>query len=175
MKYISILRGINVGGKRKIVMKDLVKLYENLGFTSVKTYIQSGNVLFDAVETPKASDVEDAIKKNYGFDVPVIISTENDWLKTIASNPFLSDEIDPKQLHVTFLDSVPKEEIVQQISTLDYSPDSFTIKDKVVYLKCENPYHKTKLSNAFFEKKLNQKATTRNWKTVNKIGELLNE
>lgn len=175
--YISILRGINVSGQKKILMADLRALYEKLGFKEVKSYIQSGNVIFksqkelEEIETSKK--IEEAIEKKYDFHVPVIIRSLSDMEKIIASNPFLPVEsIDSKKLHVTFLGENPAEEKVTEIEQLDFVPDKFAIKDKEVYLHIPDSYGNTKLSNSFFEKKLKVTATTRNWTTINTLCEM---
>jgi uncharacterized protein (DUF1697 family) len=175
--FISILRGINVSGQKKILMTDLKALYENLKFTDVKTYIQSGNVIFKSNE--KLSDLEFAKKieskiyKNYDFQVPVIIRRIDEMKHIISANPFLKEEnIDVKKLHITFLSEIPDKENVESIEKIDFSPDKFVIRGKEIYLYIPNSYAETKLSNNFFEKKLKVKATTRNWNTVNKLSEM---
>lgn len=175
--FISILRGINVSGQKKILMADLKSLYENLKFTDVTTYIQSGNVCFKSKENLSdillAEKIEKAIYKKYAFEVPVIIRNEDELKNIISSNPFLKEKnIDEKKLHVTFLSQLPGNAEIKNISDVDYSPDQFIIKDKEVFLHTPAGYGETKLSNNFFEKKLKVKATTRNWNTVNKLLEM---
>jgi uncharacterized protein (DUF1697 family) len=175
--FISILRGINVSGQKKILMADLKVLYENLKFKDVRTYIQSGNVIFKSNEPLSDIEfekkIEDQIFKKYDFHVPVIIRSEDEIRKIIAANPFLKEKnIDPKKLHVTFLSNIPDKENVESIEKMDFSPDKFMISGKEVYLYVPNGYGETKISNTFFEKKLKVKATTRNWNTVNKLSEL---
>jgi uncharacterized protein (DUF1697 family) len=175
--FISILRGINVSGQKKILMADLKVLYENLKFKDVRTYIQSGNVIFKSNEPLSDIEfekkIEDQIFKKYDFHVPVIIRSEDEIRKIIAANPFLKEKnIDPKKLHVTFLSNIPDKENVESIEKMDFSPDKFMISGKEVYLYAPNGYGETKISNTFFEKKLKVKATTRNWNTVNKLSEL---
>jgi uncharacterized protein (DUF1697 family) len=172
--FISILRGINVSGQKKIQMTDIKTLYEELKFKEVTTYIQSGNIIFKT--NKKASDqslskkIEQAIYKKYNFSVPVIIRTVEEMKTVISVNPFIKESnIDTEKLHITFLAESPKQANVEGIKNLDYSPDKFFIIDKEVYLYCPNGYGITKLSNNFFENKLKVTATTRNWKTVNKL------
>ena len=177
IKYISILRGINLGGHNKILMSDLKLLYESLYFTQVVTYIQSGNVIFEAKDNEDPSElaqkIEHAIAEKYSFTVPVIIRTVEEWAKIVSNNPFLREEgIDLEKLHVTFLSDLPSDVPLDKIKTFDYPPDKFVIMDKNVYLYCPIDYGHTKLSNSFFESKLKVKATTRNWKTLNKLLEL---
>lgn len=174
--YISVLRGINVSGQKKILMSDLKKLYKNLGFKDVITYIQSGNVIFKNKKLPDtelAKKVEEAINKEYNFEVPVIIRSVEEMKKTILSNPFLKEKnCDTKRLYVTFLSEIPAKENVEGIEDIDFLPDRFIITGKEIYLCIPNGYGETKIPNNFFEKKLKVKATTRNWNTVNKLVDL---
>ena len=175
-KYIAILRGINVGGKRKILMADLKKTCAALGFKNVQTYIQSGNVIFDAAEEPAnalSQRLEHAVLQDYGFNVPVLIRSVNELKNLYQENPFLNlADADLNALHLTFLSEKPKPEALKKINNQDYGPDFFELCENHVYLKIPGKYHESKLSNAFFEKKLRVTATTRNWKTLTKLIEL---
>ncbi len=175
--YISILRGINVSGQKKILMADLKKIYESLGFSDVVTYIQSGNVLFNFNKTNSESDliqtIEKAIQDEYGFQVPVLVFTIDFLKNTVNDNPFLKEfEIDTEKLHVTYLAETPSIEKLDEINKFDFSPDRFCIIGRTVYVYCPGGYGNTKLSNTFFENKLKVKATTRNWKTTLKLIEI---
>ena len=178
--FISLLRGINVSGQKKILMMDLKALYENLKFTDVTTFIQSGNVIFKNNE--KLSDIEfakkieEAIYKHFDFQVPVIVRSKDEMKEIISTNPFLKEEnIDEKKLHVTFLSEIPSEENAMSIQSMDFSPDRFIIRNKDIYLSIPASYGETKISNAFFEKKLKVKATTRNWNTVKKLSAMASQ
>jgi len=178
--FISILRGINVSGQKKILMADLKKLYESLKFSEVKTYIQSGNVVFESdskiSDIQLARKIEKAISTKYKFEVPVIIRTKEELEKILSQNSFTKEKsIDLKKLHVTFLSETPDREKMEQIKEVDFSPDQFIIKGKEIYLHIPNSYGETKLSNKFFENKLKVSATTRNWNTVNKLLELASQ
>jgi len=178
--FISILRGINVSGQKKILMADLKKLYESLKFSEVKTYIQSGNVVFKSdskiSDIQLARKIEKAISTKYKFEVPVIIRTKEELEKILSQNSFTKEKsIDLKKLHVTFLSETPDREKMEQIKEVDFSPDQFIIKGKEIYLHIPNSYGETKLSNKFFENKLKVSATTRNWNTVNKLLELASQ
>ena len=175
--YLAILRGINVSGQKKILMADLKELFDDLKYRDVKTYIQSGNVVFKtALKSPDleiAGKIQKAIEKKYHFHVPVVIRTKEELKSIIASNPFLKErDIDLKKLHVTFLSEMPAEENAESITNSDFSPDRFRISGKEVYLHIPESYGETKLSNNFFDKKLKVAATTRNWNTVNKLFEI---
>jgi len=176
MKYISLLRGINVSGKKKIIMKDLKALYESLGLKDVLTYIQSGNVIFksDEAETILIEKIEKAIAQQYGFDVPVQVREVEVFENLIAECPF--EELDlieeGTRVLVTFLSSVPSEEHVDKLMSYVKEPERLVLVGREVYLYCPNGYGKTKLSNVFIEKKLCVSATTRNWKSVLKLHEM---
>lgn len=175
--FISILRGINVSGHRKIDMAGLKGLYEELQLEEVISYIQSGNVVFKASKktrgTQLAKTIEKAIFQKYGFEVPVIVRTVMEMENVLSANPFLEEsDIDVEKLHITFLSDVPATNELQKIEGINHPPDRFIIKEKDVYLYCPRGYGNTKLSNNFFENKLKVTATTRNWKTANKLLEL---
>lgn len=175
--FISILRGINVGGQKKILMADLKALYENLKFKKVTTYIQSGNVVFKSdgklSDLELAKKIETAIYKKYDFTVPVIIRNVEELEKVITINPFLKEKnINIEKLHVTFLSGIPNRSNLESLKKIDYSPDRFIIIDKEAFLYIPESYGETKLSNKFFENKLKVTATTRNWKTVKKLFEI---
>lgn len=174
--YIAILRGINVSGQKKIKMEDLRQSLAELNFHDIQTYIQSGNVIFQQQKSNPldlARQIAHQISAKYGFEVPVIVKTIADLEHILHNNPFLKDRReDESRLHVTFLSEKPGEELLNNIKELDYKPDEFMISDQAIYLFCLNGYGRTKLTNNFFENKLNVTATTRNWKTVNKLAEI---
>lgn len=171
--YISMLRGINVSGQKKIIMEGLKKLYESLGFKKVQTYIQSGNVIFQSTEADSSSviqKIEKKITKVYGFEVSVLIRTPKELCQVIARIPFTKQEAEKS--YVTFLSDVPVEVPTDEINKAKNSSEKFKIIGKEIYFYCPTGYGKTKLSNNFFEKKLKLSATTRNWNTVNKLLEI---
>lgn len=177
--YIALLRGINVGAKRKILMVDLRQLFDELGFIDVTTYIQSGNVLFntDQTKTNKeiATEIEQAIAAAYDFEVSVIIRTANEINKLITENPFaIPDEIEVNKHHLTLLKEAPGAEALEKIQSYDFAPDQYIIKNKDVFVYHQGRYSDTKLGNAFFEKKLKVVATTRSMKTILKLADLAN-
>lgn len=173
--YISILRGINVSGQKKMLMTDLAKLYEDLGFKEVVTYIQSGNIIFKTdkkfTDVKLAKLIEDKIVATYNFQVPVIIRTLKELQDIVFVNPFGKEEID--SLYVTFLSNSPNAINLEKLENVNFLPDKFEIINKEIFLSVSS-YGNTKLSNNFFENKLKVTATTRNWKTVIKLLELAN-
>ena len=176
--YIAILRGINVSGKNMVKMPALVKAFESIGFENVRSYVQSGNVVFESepIEPEKLQRlIAEQIEKDLELSVPVLV-LEEIYLKQVSeNNPFIKrDDIDLTNLHVTFLSREPDQENVSKIDPDKYDPDEFIFDKKIIYLNCPSGYGKTKLHNNFFESKLKVDATTRNWKTVNALVELAN-
>lgn len=177
MKYISLLRGINVSGQKKIKMAELKLVYEDAGFKDVVSYIQSGNVIFDSdlKDASKISvTIEYAIKKTFGFDVPVIIRSNSEMKKVLSTCPFKDIDIekDGTKVLVTFANSKPAQKNIKEFAQYVEPPEELTVLGKEVYLYCPNGYGKSKLSNTFLEKKLGILATTRNIKSVVKLYEL---
>lgn len=174
--FIALLRGINVNGQKIVSMEKLRTLLEDLSLTGVTTYIQSGNVVFQAGPTKSyllEKKIKSAIEDAFGFSVPVIVKTKGEWKEMREGNPFLKREsIDESKLHVTFFSDMPASSVVDEIVAGEYDGDECVFFGKVAYLFCPNGYGKTKLNNTFFEKKTKLIATTRNWKTVSKLWEL---
>ncbi len=178
MRYVSILRGINVGGNRKVPMAELKAACQKADFQNVQTYIQSGNVIFNADKT-EASVLENKFQKviseTFGFDVPVIVRTTDEWAKSIANNPFWKEkDADIDRLHLTCLKELPKQELLEKIKLFQFLPDRYEIIGNDVFIFCAAGYGTSKLINPFFESKLKVQATTRNWKTVMKLHEMVN-
>lgn len=173
--FLSILRGINVSGQKKIPMTELRILYEELNFKNITTYIQSGNVVFKStnfIDLPKK--IEQKIFERYNFNVPVIIRTPDEMQSIVEKNPFLKlKDVDLSKLHVVYLVDNPKQENIDKLKSYNYEPDIFSVSGKEVYLYCPNGYGNTKLTNNFFENKLKVTATTRNWNTTNQLFKIL--
>ena len=168
--YISMLRGINVGGQKKLKMDGLKKLYESLGFRQVQTYIQSGNVVFQCSGTDilkLTNMIEKSIKQSFGFEAPALIRTRDEFRKLIKNNPFSGK--DAGKLHVTFLSNIPVHLPKEEINKAKGEAEEFSIIGREIYLFCPDGYGRSKLSNSFFARKLKLPATTRNWNTVNKL------
>ena len=176
MKYISLLRGINVSGQKKILMADLKDLYLRIGMKNPVTYIQSGNVIFDSRRSARScvSAIQKAIEAAYKFVVPVQVLTVDDWSLAVQGNPFLAanSAIPIERLYIAFLDEIPEAEYVAHLEAADFGDDKWHLEGKRIYLcyatKCSN----SKLTNNLIEKKLKVSATTRNWKTTLKLHDL---
>lgn len=166
--YISILRGINVSGQKMIKMADLKVLYEELGFTNVQTYIQSGNVVFESQETNPDKLQElifNQLKKHYGFDVPNLILTPQEIEEALKNNPYQQYE----KMYFTFLDEIPLAENLEKLKAFNYVDEYYEQSKKVIFFYSPNGYGNAKMNNNFFENKLKVKATTRNLNTVKKL------
>jgi len=173
MRCVALLRGINVGGRKSLKMADLKRVFESLSFKNVQTYVQSGNVIFDCkpAETAKiAEGVEARLLEVFGVSPALIIRTQNDLKRIIDNNPLVRKaNTEPDKLHVTFLLDAPDETIVSKLDVTPGPGEMFALAGKEVYLYCPNGYARTRLNNAAFEAGLKTLATTRNWKTVNKL------
>lgn len=172
--YVALLRGVNVGGQRRLAMDELRDLFVSEGAQAVETYLQSGNVIFRCGAAPirLVANLERKIGSKFGVGVSIIVRTPAELSKVLAQNPFVRSGADTGHLHVTFLSKTPVRNRVSQLERVATGADRFAVAGRQVYLYCPNGYGRTKLSNAFFERHLELDATTRNWRTVTKLAEL---
>ena len=175
--YAALLRAINLGSRNKISMPDLRRLFEDLGAEDVRTHVQSGNVAFRSKErspTKLVAAIEKAISDELGLDIKVLLRTKAELAKVLAASPFATDA-DPAKLYVTFLGDTPDANRVAAIDRSKFEPDRFEVVGRDVHLHFPDGYGRAKLNNAFFEKKLAQVGTTRNWRTVTTMAEMTGE
>ena len=173
--WIALLRGINVGGKHILPMKELVRLLESLKLRDVTTYIQSGNVVFrSAAKTPArlADKIAAAIEADYGFRPHVLVFGADRLQESIASNPFAEGEAEPKTLHLFFLGARPDAPDLESLTKLKATDERFHLADDVFYLYAPNGIARSKLA-AQVEKSLGVPVTARNWRTTQKLMELV--
>jgi uncharacterized protein (DUF1697 family) len=176
MRYVALLRGVNVGGKNLLPMKDLAGIFAEAGCKDVRTYIQSGNVIFSAPASALKGLpglITDRIAKRFGYRVPVILRTAQQLARTLSDNPFLRAGEAEKTLHVYFLADLPDARAVGDLDIDRSPPDSFRVSDREIYLHVPNGMGRTKLTNAYFDSKLSTTSTARNWATVLKLFELM--
>lgn len=177
MKYIALLRGINVSGQKKITMKDLAKVFANMQFSEVQTYIQSGNVLFTAAaqkEEKLTDKIEQTLADTYGFEVQVVIRTGAEWQKLSKNHPFLKKgEAKSDGRYVTLLRDRADAKSLPALAPYCIAGEEFVAAGREIYLSYPAGQGKTKLTNQVIEKKLGTVATTRNWNTVLAIQDLL--
>ncbi len=167
-KHISLLRGINVGAQKKILMKDLKALYESIGLKNVVTYIQSGNVVFESERSAAelAVQIREAIQQHYGFEVSVFLRGHQDFKQMVANNPFMTrPDYQPDRLYFTILDTEPSPQDLEKLTPFIAENEQLLYANGVVYLHVP-AYGRTKLSNNLVENKLKLRATTRNLKTM---------
>jgi len=174
-KYIILLRGINVGGHRKVPMAELRELFTKSGFKNVQTYIQSGNVFLESSDNSKKIKIiaEELILQHFGFEVTTLVKTESE-LKTIyGSCPFQNDV--KEKSYFMMLDSLPDSTGLEEVSELSYKEEEIHITDNCIYFSSANGYGRTKFNSNFFERKLKVNATARNYKTMLKLLAMVKE
>lgn len=171
--YIAFLRGINVSGQKMIKMAALQEMFNALNLKNVKTYIQSGNVIFQYKGddlTTLQKKIEKKIKETFGFDVPVILVPADSIEGVLKNNPFIKKKAcDFEKLYFIFFNGNIDKAGLEKISQGSYGTDEFSIKGNVIYLHLPNNYGNTKLNNNFFESKLKIIASARNLKTLNAL------
>lgn len=161
-----------MSGKNKLPMQELRDLLNALGYQNVQTYIQSGNIILETDEKKIEiiRKIKEGIANTFGYDVPVIVKTVNEWKKAIANYPFPTEN--PKIVAFVFLNQKTKE---TRIEVKGINDDEYKIENDMVYIYCPTGFAKTKISNNLFERKLNVTATTRNYNTTMKLMELATE
>ena len=175
--YAALLRGINVGGSRKVPMADLRTLMADLGHGGVRSYLQSGQAVFTADhgdEETLAAELADAIEKRFGFAVDVIVR-DHAYLKAIAEAcPFPAAELEAKQLHVTYFSAPVDADRFAEIDQAAYLPEEFRLGDRALYLYAPDGLGRSKLAEHLSKPRLNKGviATSRNWNTVVKLVEM---
>ena len=174
--YIALLRGINVSGQKLVKMDRLRSLFSQCGFENVRTYVQSGNLVFEAPRVSIAQlarKIEKEILEEFGFSVPVLVIPKAEFEKVVARNPFSGEKGgNPSRLYVTYHSQAPVRARLNVLAAIPAGNDRFHYAKGAVYLSCPEGYGKTKLSNAAIERALEGVATTRNWKTVNELSRL---
>jgi uncharacterized protein (DUF1697 family) len=177
MRYISLLRGINVGGHRIIKMAALRALYEDLGCRQVTSYLQSGNVVFETGIRNRSqlqAKLETAVEKTFGFAVPVELRTRQEWARVIAGCPF--GVIDPAtegtRYLVVFLSATPSANSLAALRPAIVTPEELVFSGREAYWHCPNGVANSKLTNTLLERRLGVSATARNWRSVVKLAEL---
>ena len=169
--WIALFRGINVGGNQVLLMKDLAALFERARFESVRTYIQSGNVVFQSSKGTSSSlarRIGGLVLKSHGFQPKVIVLNVMELEKAAAENPFSKAEADPKALHLCFLSESPRTPDLESLNQLRTGREAYALKGKVFYLYTPDGYGVSKLA-ARAERFIGVDVTARNWRTVNKL------
>lgn len=177
--YIALLRGINVGGKNKIKMPELKRVFEMIGLKKVQTYIQSGNVLFKSNETeePLRKKIENEIQNAFGFPVTVVLRTATEFDQIIKKYPFTEEEVskggrssEAESQYVALLTKIPLQENIQHLEAYKSEKDDYRIIGREVFLLFHHSIRNSKLANNLHI--VDVATTVRNWKTIYKLDEL---
>ncbi len=182
MKYIALLRGINVGGHRLIKMEDLRTFFEAMGFQKVQTYIQSGNVIFDTAKSDVKTlrnAIEEKLLQFCGFAVDVYLRSESEFAAVVRNSPFMMTAPE-HQVYVAFLSEAPDSALQTALDAYNRDIEQFHLNGSELFVFCvKDKTHKRggdhRFSDAFIKKTLGVQATTRNWATVTKLQRLLTE
>lgn len=173
--YVALLRGVNIGGKNKLPMKDLAAIFQKSGCSNVRTYIQSGNVIFECPTSVRRlqQTVGSAIEDKFGFSPSLVLRRLGDLEDLVKNNPFLKAGAQEPELHVVFLADAPKTTDIAKLDQYRLPPDDFAVRGKQIYLRLPNGAGRSKLASVPFHTKFNTVATARNWRTVNKLIEMM--
>ncbi len=172
--YIALFRGINVGGKNVLPMKELVSILEDIGLWNVRTYIQSGNAVFKRRETDAgllSNRISAEIETSHGFKPGVLLLELEEMERAAAANPFPEAESEPKTLHLHFLASEPRTPDLDALEDIKADSERFVLKAGVFYLHAPDGIGRSKLA-ANAERLLGVPITARNWRTVRKVIEM---
>ncbi len=169
MRSVALLRGLNLGAHNRIAMKDLIAVFEAAGCTSVETYIQPGNVLFDASTAllkKVPALVAATLEREFDITSPVVLRDGKELAAVVEQNPFLARGEDVKTLHVGFLLAKPEAALVKALDPKRSPPDEFHVLGRELFLHFPKGLGRSKLTNAWFDSKLKGLSTVRNWNTV---------
>ncbi len=173
--YLALFRGINVGGKNLIPMKSLVEIFTSSGCENVRTFIQSGNVYFEAdkkLVTALPELIASQTTKKFKYSIPIIVRSTIQLEKVVAGNPF-AEATDADNLHVMFLADKPQSAAVKSLDPNRSPGDRYLVKNQEIYACYGNGMANTRLTSAYFDSKLKTICTGRNWRTTTKLLELL--
>jgi uncharacterized protein (DUF1697 family) len=173
-RHVALLRGVNLGGKNRLPMKELAVMFTEAGCHTVTTYIQSGNVIFSAapaIASRVPTLISAQIGKCFGFQTQIIIRTGKQMRDIVSNNPFLQAGAVEEALHVLFLADLPNSRDINDLDHDRSTPDEFIVRGREVYLHLPQGVGRTKLTNNYFDSKLRTTSTGRNWRTVVKLSE----
>jgi uncharacterized protein (DUF1697 family) len=172
MKYAAFLRGINVGGKNKVKMETLRGVCAAAGFENVKTYINSGNIIFEtapADDRKIAEKLEKAIEKEMGLKIKTMVRSIAEIAEAVKNNPFDGQFENDQDLHVFFLDEEMPAEKRELLLSNNNENEKFVVRGREIYYLKLVPFSESLMGQDYLAKKLKVSATARNWRTVNKV------
>jgi uncharacterized protein (DUF1697 family) len=165
---VALFSGINVGGNRIVKMAELRAFFEDLDFTKVRSYVQSGNVVFDAAKGDAqtlARTIEDAFQAKWGFRSRIMVRDAEWFERRVAENPYPEVAGEPKKLHLYVLERQPTEEEERRLTEKCTGPEHFTVRGDAFYLKAPDGLGKSQFAN-LIPRTLKVPGTARNWRTV---------
>ena len=171
-RYVSLLRGINLGPTTQVSMAELKQVYTDLGFDDVQTYIRSGNVVFGSDDPPDdvRRRIEAGIAERLGMTIDVVLRTHDELVGVAERNPF--PDADPKHLHVVFLAAPVPDELTARLAEQDFGSDEYAPDGREVYLYLPNGFGRSKLATRMSALRAPVVGSVRNWRTVNKLRDL---
>lgn len=171
-RWVAFLRGVNVGGRHRAPMREVASLVAASGANEVRTYLQSGNVVFRGDRrTARAVEAEfsDRAEAHFGFAVPVVVRSVDELRAALGANPFLIDGVDEGSLHVAFLAEIPAPDDVAALDPDRSPPDAFAVRGREVYLHLPRGMARTRLTTAYLDAALHAISTARNWRTARAV------
>ncbi|MCY4061743.1 MAG: DUF1697 domain-containing protein [Chloroflexi bacterium] len=176
---VSLLRGINVGGRNKIRMADLRELYRGLGLSNVQSLLQSGNVLFEAAATDLAGvgqELEAAIRANFGLDIHIILRSSSEFHEIFSRHRFCDEQLlEPRKIAVVFLSDTADSAAVDQLRESNPGREIMQAVGRELYIFYTDGMARSKLDSSRIERALRVHSTARNWNTCKRISKLLAE
>jgi uncharacterized protein (DUF1697 family) len=175
-RHVALMRGVNVGGKNKLMMRDLAGIFEAAGCADVETYIQSGNVVFTATPTLAATipaRIAKQVEARFSIRSPVITRSAKEFDRLIRAMPYSGKAATDTFLHVAFLADKPTRVQAAALDPNRSKGDTFRLIGREIYLSLPNGVARTKLTNAYFDTALDTVSTMRNWRTVQRLGAML--
>ncbi len=170
LTHVALLRGINLGGKNAVPMAELRRYAEAAGGVNVRTYLQSGNLVFTAQHAePIAAAITAQIEENLGLTIPVVLLTAAELRDIAAANPYLDEGVPEKELHLILLSETPAPDRVANLDPDRSPPDRFTVAGRAIYHCAPSGLARSKLTNAYFDRTLGVFSTSRNWRTIGSI------
>ena len=174
MRYVALLRGVNLGRRNRVPMAQLRELLADLGYVDVSTFLQSGNALFTSRRKPAAlaREIEQAVAQRCHVETKVLLRTGAELSDVVRANPLTGTATDPARLYVTFLSDDADLAALNQMNAADYAPEQFAAGERAVYVWLPDGVQSSRLGQTFWERRLGCVATSRNWNTVTKLAEL---
>src|SRR5690606_11914486 len=169
--HIILLRGINVGGHKKIKMVDFKELLLDHGFQNIRTYIQSGNIFCESHQEKSVvqQHIQSLIMENYGFEVTAFVLSKSELEHIVQNNPFIQADVPIEKVYCTLLERQADRERKEQLLQFKTEEEDFVFANSLLYFCYHNGYGKAKVTNSFVERKLKMQSTARNWKTMLKL------